>query len=131
MAFVFVGLHFDIASSSHVVFDAHHALESVRRVPAVIVEYIVPHAHGKCALSHSEGNGFFWLGFLHVSAYCLTMVDALAAIDALVPYVPLVMAHHRGYWDWIDLKIHLRRCMSFESNDPVRVAALRRMLRED
>jgi hypothetical protein len=55
----------------------------------------------------------------------------LAAIDALVPYVPLVMAHRRGYWDWIDLKIHLRRCMLLESNDAVRVAALRRMLRED
>ncbi len=119
-------------STLEVVFDAQRALESVGRVPVVIVEYMVPdHAHGRCTLSHSEGSGFFWLGFLHVSAYCLTMADTLAAIDALVPYVPLVMAHRRGYWDWIDLKIHLRRCMLLESNDPVRVAALRRMLRED
>lgn len=112
------------------VFDAQRVLGSA--VPAVIVEYIVPHVRDRCVLGHSEGSGFLWLGLLHVSAYCLTMADALSAIDALVPYVPLVVSHHQGYWDWMALRGHLRWCIALEGDgDPVRVAAIRRMLRED
>ena len=97
-------------------------------IEKVNVEYTIPTIRNRSAIGHPEGNGLIWLGIMHVSAYCATMADAVAALDALVPYIPILHEHRQGHLEWITLRNHLRQCLG---SDPVRVAAVRRMLRED
>ena len=94
----------------------------------LFIEYVIPTIRDCCILDHTEGCGFFWLGLMKESAYCLTKAEVLVAIRAIVPYIPIARLCHEAFLDRIKFKAYIHRRLVLESGDRMRVAALRRML---
>ena len=64
------------------------------------VEYVV-----------SEDLCCYWLDLPNVSAFCLTMADALSAIDAATPYIPATVKHRAEVMQHFAIRAHVQRCL--------------------
>ena len=95
------------------------------------IEYVIP--------ANEQGAapfGFYWLNLSNASALCPTMAEALHAIDAAAPYIPISIRQRKELVERMQFKIHVCKSLkvlaantSSESPyDSVHAAALRRKL---
>ena len=107
-----------------------------RRMRNLCVEF---DAHRECGVTDPNammsveyfllnGRGVFWLDFPNISAFCSSMEEAVQAMSAVVPYVPVCIGFFFEKRDRLALEIHLWKCIHFSGGDRVREAAVRRQL---
>jgi hypothetical protein len=113
-------------------YDAHRAWggERVWNHSLLHVHYVVPVSScwgrgcdDPLLPDGPEGRGLYLLDLPRITALCLTMAEALHAINSVAPYIPTVLSIMERY----ALHEHLRRCL-LGTSDPIRAAALQRAL---
>ena len=100
----------------------------------MFVNYLVPLIHDTPMLTDGgEGRGLFVLELPLISAYCATVSEAIAAIDAVALYIPTLVLRREESLDRGLFRSHFLRARKLlvsncAAPDPVRLASLNRQL---